>query len=77
LEHILKLEGSGLEALHNTAFPSIANGRTILFLGAGASVTDKKKFLSREIMELYSAKESISLETNDIIDFVDTRRDVS
>ena len=72
MEHILKLEGSGLETLHNTIFPAIANGRTILFLGAGASVTDKRKFLSREIMELYSAKESISLDTNDIIDFVDT-----
>jgi hypothetical protein len=36
MEHILKLEGNGLQTLHDTLFPSIASGETILFLGAGA-----------------------------------------
>jgi hypothetical protein len=72
LDHILKLDGVGLQALHDVVFPSIATGRTILFLGAGASVTDKKKFLSKELIDLYSVRKGINLETNDIIDFVDT-----
>ena len=72
MEHILKLEGTGLQTLHDVIFPAIANGQTILFLGAGASVTDKKMFLSKQIMELYSARKAIKLETDDIIDFVDT-----
>lgn len=72
MEHILKLEGRRLETLHDVIFPKIANGQTILFLGAGASVTDKKMFLSKQIMQLYSAKKGIRLDTDDIIDFVDT-----
>jgi hypothetical protein len=64
LDHILKLEGAGLQALHDVVFPSIATGRTILFLGAGASVTDKKKFLSKELIDLYSVRKGINLETN-------------
>jgi hypothetical protein len=72
MEHILELEGNGLQALHEVVFPKIADRQTVLFLGAGASVTDKKMFLSDQIMKLYSAKEGIQLDTTDIIDFVDT-----
>jgi predicted nucleic-acid-binding protein len=50
----------------------MADGRTILFLGAGASVTDKKKFLSKQIIELYSDKAGVLLDTEDITEFVDT-----
>lgn len=72
MEHILELEGRGLQTLYDVIFPKIANGQTILFLGAGASVTDKKMFLSKQIMQLYSATKGIQLDTDDIIDFVDT-----
>jgi hypothetical protein len=71
MEHILSLSGNDLQTLYDVIFPKIANRQTILFLGAGASVTDRNKFLSKEIMELYSAKARIQLDTNDIIDFVD------
>jgi hypothetical protein len=72
MEHILKLEGSGLQTLHDIIFPKIADGHTLLFLGAGASVTDKKMFLSKQLMQLYSARTGVKLDTDDIIDFVDT-----
>jgi hypothetical protein len=72
MEHFLNLEGKDLSRLQSNIFPQISAGETILFLGAGASVTDEKKYLSSEIMEYYSDKKGIKLTTNDITDFVDT-----
>ncbi len=72
MNHILTLEGADLAYLHEVVFPSIASRNSILLLGAGSSVTDKQKFLSKEIIKLYSSKKGISLDTDDIIDFVDT-----
>lgn len=57
--------------LETNLFPKIAAGKAILFLGAGASVTTTYKFLSRQIIEMYSTAESINLETDDIVEFVD------
>ena len=72
MNHILNLDNDALRVLHGEVFPKIGDGRTILFLGAGASVTDKKKFLSRQIIEFYSDKTGILLDTDDITEFVDT-----
>ena len=72
MEHILSLEGPDLQRLREMVFPSIADGETILFLGAGASVTDDKMYLSQQVMDLYSAKQRISLDTGNITEYVDT-----
>ncbi|HEX5733360.1 MAG TPA: SIR2 family protein [Blastocatellia bacterium] len=72
MEHILKLEGEGLRILHESIFPKIASGETILFLGAGASVTDKT-FLGEEIIDLYSSRKGIEKYTTNLIEFVDTQ----
>jgi hypothetical protein len=56
LEHILQLDELGLRALHEEIFPKIADRETILFLGAGISVTDEKRFLSSDIIEPYESK---------------------
>jgi hypothetical protein len=52
-------------------FEEIRNGNTILFLGAGASVTDEKKYLSSQLIKYYRDIQNISYDTNDIVDFVD------
>lgn len=60
------------EILTKILFPKIAEGKAILFLGAGSSVTDEKKFLSKEIIENYSRYQSLDYGTDDLVDFVDT-----
>jgi hypothetical protein len=72
MEHILTFDQVGLRRLREIVFPAMANGQTILFLGAGASATDEKKYLSEQIVELYSATKGITLSTHTIIEFVDT-----
>lgn len=52
-------------------FEKLFSKNGIAFLGAGASVTDEKKFLSKEIIDLYSAKINKNFGTYDIIKFVD------
>jgi hypothetical protein len=71
MDHVLKLDESGMRTLREEIFPKIADRETILFLGAGASVTDEKRFLSSDIIELYEAKKSINLGIKDIVKFVD------
>ena len=71
MNHILSFEGEELRRLHEVVFPAMESGNTILFLGAGASVGEKL-YLSRQIMDLYGAKKGLSLDTEDIVDFVDT-----
>lgn len=59
--------------LHNQLFPKIYEGKAVLFLGAGASVTDEKKFLGKEIIENYSRFQLLNYgEMNDLVEFVDT-----
>ncbi|WP_164891102.1 SIR2 family protein, partial [Botryobacter ruber] len=77
--HIIDFEGAQLEHLHEL-FKKIAEGNVILFLGAGASVTDEKKFMSYEVMELYQTKLGRDFGTKDIVEFVDMlqeQRDLS
>jgi hypothetical protein len=77
MEHILKLDNAGIRTLQEEIFPKIVDRETILFLGAGASVTTDKKFLSREIIELYEAKKNLNLGITDIVKFVDVLSDSS
>jgi adenylylsulfate kinase-like enzyme len=51
-------------------FIKIAEGNAILFLGAGASVTNKK-FLSNDIIEYYEASVNKKYETSDVTKLVD------
>jgi hypothetical protein len=57
--------------LREQVFPSIASGNTILFLGAGASVTEEQKFLSSNLMEYHKAKEGFEISTDDITEYID------
>ena len=68
--HILNpsLNDNCLTALFN----DIKDGKVILFLGAGTSVTEEKKFLSKELLEYYRVEKSIPYDGDgDIVDFVD------
>lgn len=71
MDHILTLDADGLRVLHNEIFPKIATRDTILFLGAGTSVTDEKRYLSADIISLYELKKQIDLGIEDIVKFVD------
>jgi hypothetical protein len=57
--------------LTNILFPKIAQGKAILLLGAGASVTDEKVYLSKQIIEYYSKKHSLEMGIGDLTEFVD------
>jgi len=54
-------------------FTEITKGNVILFLGAGASVTSDKIYLSKHLIEYYRDMKGISYEAEggDIVDFVD------
>lgn len=52
-------------------FKKIAEGNTILFLGAGASVTNEKKYLSQQIIEYYEDKVGKSYDIKDISQLLD------
>src|SRR5690606_10610306 len=70
MSHILEIE-KNQEDLFNI-FEEIWNKKVILFLGAGASVTDEKKYLSNELIEYYRAEKSIPYDPKgNIVDFVD------
>ena len=68
MEHILKLDEQE-EALHSV-FQKIKKSDTILFLGAGASVGEKR-YLSKEIIELYESKINVRLEEPNITKWLD------
>src|SRR5690349_8391234 len=70
VNHILSLDYNKNEDLANL-FRSIAEGNTILFLGAGASVTGERRFLSQDIIEFYEDKKGIEWGIKDITEFVD------
>lgn len=70
MKHILTLEGEDLANLENL-FEKIYNRNMLLILGAGASVTDDKRYLSQQLIDYYEAKKNISLGTRDIVEFVD------
>jgi hypothetical protein len=58
-EHILDLDYNKNEALEKL-FRVISQGNGILFLGAGASVTKEKRFLSQDIIEFFEDNKQIS-----------------
>jgi hypothetical protein len=60
------------DILASVVFPKIAEGKTILLLGAGASITDEKKYLSSDIIESYSRYRSLDYGITDIVEFVNT-----
>lgn len=68
MEHILNIEEQ--DHLLHPIFEKIANANTILFLGAGASVGDKK-YLSKDIIEYYEEKIGIKLGENNITKWID------
>jgi len=70
MEHILDDSPSNIKFLEENIFPNIYRGEVILFLGAGASVTNKK-YLSIDIIKYYQDKLGIDLDTKDLIEFMD------
>jgi hypothetical protein len=81
-DHIIEFEGDQLLQLHRI-FAKMAEGNTILLLGAGASVTEESKYLGPQLIDLFEAKVQMNFGTRDLIEFVDilqqtqgvTRRD--
>ncbi|HEY0058767.1 MAG TPA: SIR2 family protein [Flavisolibacter sp.] len=71
MDHILNVDYKQTPRLEEV-FRKIADRNTFLFLGAGASVTEEHKFLSKDIIEFYEDKKGIKWEINDIVEFVDT-----
>lgn len=69
MNHILELTEENISYLESI-FETINKGNTILILGAGASVGDKK-YLSQEIIDYYEAKKGITFNISDIKEFVD------
>lgn len=68
MEHIIDLDNSQ-KALENL-FLKIIEGNVVLFLGAGASVTNKT-YLSKHLIDYYEAKTGISTGIENITEFVD------
>jgi hypothetical protein len=68
-DHILDPLGKDINALHNI-FRTIAGGNTILFLGAGASITNKQ-YLSEQIISYYEDKIGKTFNISNITEFVD------
>ena len=69
--HITDVQGKGSEVLRRDIFPNIVSGNTILFLGAGASITDENMYLSSQLMDYHKSKSGNSYKTDSIIDYVD------
>lgn len=70
MEHFLEFNTRFESFLNTELFPSIYKGEVILFLGAGASITDKK-FLGIDTVEYYQDKLGIDAGTKDLIEFMD------
>jgi hypothetical protein len=71
MEHVLDLERDEHSVLGQFVFPKILSGETILFLGAGASVTDHHRFLSREIIEYHAEHLAIEPPSEYLTEYVD------
>ena len=69
--HITDVEKKGSETLRRDIFPNIVSSNTILFLGAGASITDDKVYLSSQLMDYHKAESGNSYQTDNIIEYVD------
>ena len=71
MNHIVGDSEERAAALAEQIFPHIASGNTILFLGAGASITEDKRYLSQHLIEYYEARAGFGFETDDIVEYVD------
>jgi hypothetical protein len=69
MEHVLNPFGKDRPSLEQI-FSTISKGNTVLFLGAGASVTEKK-YLSQELIDYYEDKIGKCFGINNITEFVD------
>jgi hypothetical protein len=69
MKHILELNEENLKSLESV-FELIDKGNMILFLGAGASITNKK-YLSSQIIEYYEDKIGIKHDISDITELLD------
>lgn len=70
MEGLFRDNEETVKFLEENIFPKIYDGNTILFLGAGSSVTEKK-FLGKEIIDYYEEKMQVHLETTDLVEFLD------
>ena len=68
MEHILDIKKQ--EAQLHSFFETIRDGNTILFLGAGASVGEKR-YLSKEVIEYYEEYLGSTYNEADITRFLD------
>ena len=69
MQHIIDIENQS-ESLYEL-FEKISERNTVLFLGAGSSVTKDKGFLGSSLIEFYQDKKHIDLKIDDLITFVD------
>ena len=69
MEHIINLDQETNNRLKEI-FEILHEGNTVLFLGAGASITNKK-YLSKEIIDYYEGKIGMEYGIDDITEFVD------
>lgn len=67
--HITEFDEKGVKAL-NSIFTRMSQKDSILFLGAGASVSDEKMYLSQQLIDLYETKMGKSFDTKDIVELV-------
>jgi hypothetical protein len=68
MNHILDIKSQREEL--NSIFSKIKESNTILFLGAGASVGEKR-YLSKEIIEYYEAQIGLTLQESNISKWID------
>lgn len=76
MNHIVDFDLKGQRELEDL-FKKIFEGNLIAFLGAGASITDENRFLSKDIIELYEAEINKKIETSNIVEFVDILSETS
>jgi len=68
MDHIIDLDKN--QEMLERLFKKIVSGNVVLFLGAGASVTDKR-YLSKELIDYYEAAEGVQYGIDNITEFVD------
>ena len=70
MHHFLEDNDELTNYLYQELFPAFKKGETILFLGAGSSVTELQ-YLGKQLIDYYEDKLGVNLETSDLIEFTD------
>ncbi len=70
MKHIYNLEDNSSKEELNQIFDKLRTGNSIVLLGAGASVNDKR-YLGKEIIDTYENYFGKEFETDDLTEFVD------